>query len=236
MSVYKTYQVHYRFEWIAKPGLRSPYVFNPIDPFLSCHFCQADSWRWNPALQRWSWQCCWSREPKKLWEVAGNVAWLIFFGCHCWTIFFARRFPKWWKLCRWGMEICWNMVLFNFVHFLFKDHWSQQWSRWVYIQCTLLCRARLQSRQERRPKLAASRSYQKIHVSPKREVDALLMLSCIWIYSMNLAVPKRFGACSTVPKWNKNSEVPKPVTEPLGRNPNIIKNLQTTSTNARESI
>lgn len=35
-------------------------------------------------------------------------------------------------------------------------------------------RATLQSRQERRPKLAASRSYQKIHVSPKREVDEVI--------------------------------------------------------------
>eukprot|EP00434_Breviolum_minutum_P028831 symbB.v1.2.025501.t2/scaffold2452.1/size150514/2 len=35
-------------------------------------------------------------------------------------------------------------------------------------------RATPQSRQERRPKLAASRSYQKIHVSPRREVDEVI--------------------------------------------------------------
>jgi len=35
-------------------------------------------------------------------------------------------------------------------------------------------RATSQSRQERRPKLAASRSYQKIHVSPRREVDEVI--------------------------------------------------------------
>ena len=89
------------------------------------------------------------------------------------TSFFARRFPKWWKLGGWGMEICWNMVLFNFYSFFVQRSLKPT----VESMCTLLCRARPQSRQERRPKLAASRSYQKIHLSPRREVDALLMLS-----------------------------------------------------------
>jgi len=53
---------------------------------------------------------------------------------------------------------------------------------------------------------------------------------------MNLAVPKRFGCMQYSTEVEKNSEVSKPVTEPLGINPNIIKHLQTTSTNARESI
>lgn len=91
------------------------------------------------------------------------------------NVFFGQKIPE---VMKTGWMRDGNLLKHGFIQF-YSFFVQRSLKPTVESMCTLLCRTRPQSRQERRPKLAASRSYQKIHVSPRREVDALLMLSCI---------------------------------------------------------